>query len=293
MLTEYGFTQGTAEESRRRYGGDRPAALRNGIARPWVDLAGQTPDPPLWGARELLQLAPAAGVASWGAPGPGARGGLRPRPPAGDHGGQRRGRAVAGLAGGGGLAGDAESARRARPRPAWPTPRPGPRASRPSRGTNSAPAASWGHRMTEGSLPGCVLLVAAAASSWLCCWRAAGPPAGRPRPWRTGSSSLPPACFEQVVPPPGPVAGGQEAAPARRRSGRADPASDHHPPAPIPPSPPRPPVVPCWLTVRYHRVEVDDQRPGGDHPGRPGLRQRDGARPGGDVRLPAPRGAPP
>jgi hypothetical protein len=74
VVTEYGFTQGTAEESRRRYGGDRPAALRNGLARPWVDLAGQT-QPRLWGPRELLQLAPAAGIASWGAPAPGPEAG--------------------------------------------------------------------------------------------------------------------------------------------------------------------------------------------------------------------------
>ena len=114
VLTEYGFTQGTAEESRRRYGGDRPAALRNGLARPWVDLAGQTAAPPL-GAPGAAAAGPRRGDRLLGGPRPGARGGLRPRPPAGDHGGQRRGRAVAGLAGGGGLAGDAEPARRALP----------------------------------------------------------------------------------------------------------------------------------------------------------------------------------
>ena len=68
----------------------------------------------------------------------------------------------------------------------------------------------------------------------------------------------PPACFDQVVPPPGPVASGQEAAPA--------PAMQPEPirppitiPRPLPPVPPtpRPPIVPCWLTVRYHRVEVE------------------------------------
>ena len=40
VLTEYGFTLGAPEENRQRFGGDRPAALREGLARPWVDLAG-------------------------------------------------------------------------------------------------------------------------------------------------------------------------------------------------------------------------------------------------------------
>jgi Ca-activated chloride channel homolog len=69
----------------------------------------------------------------------------------------------------------------------------------------------------------------------------------------------PPACFDQVVPPPGPVTGGQGAAQAQQ-----PPPQQAEPirppitiPRPIPPVPPRPPIVPCWLTVRYHRVEVE------------------------------------
>jgi hypothetical protein len=71
VLTEYGFTLGTPDENRQRFGGDRPAALRDGISRPWIDLQGAA-YPRQWGVRELMRRAPIAGVASWGSPAPGA-----------------------------------------------------------------------------------------------------------------------------------------------------------------------------------------------------------------------------
>ena len=75
LLTEYGFTLGTPEETRQRFGGDRPAAVRDGLSRPWRDLSGRSHDR-LWGVRELLGRAPIAGVASWGSPAPGADAGM-------------------------------------------------------------------------------------------------------------------------------------------------------------------------------------------------------------------------
>jgi hypothetical protein len=93
----------------------------------------------------------------------------------------------------------------------------------------------------------------------------------------------PPTCFDVVVPLPGPVplqpqAGGLEPAPATGLTplvpgiSLADPAqapsNQISPPfavtpvplppiirPPAPPIPPRP-IVPCWLTIRYHRVDV-------------------------------------
>jgi hypothetical protein len=70
MMTEYGFTRGTPDQMRIRYGGDRPAALRNGLDRPWVTVEG-TSQPRMWGASELIQKASLAGIAPWASPAPG------------------------------------------------------------------------------------------------------------------------------------------------------------------------------------------------------------------------------
>jgi hypothetical protein len=70
VFTEYVFTRGTPEEARRRFGGDRAAAVRDGLARPWRDLDGQV-KLRMWSVAELVAQGPAAGVAPWGAPAPG------------------------------------------------------------------------------------------------------------------------------------------------------------------------------------------------------------------------------
>ncbi|MBI3969713.1 MAG: hypothetical protein HY332_00370 [Chloroflexi bacterium] len=70
LYTEYGFTLGTPEEMRQRFGGDRATAIREGLARPRRDLDGRLHDH-LWGVRDLVDRAPVAGVASWGSPAPG------------------------------------------------------------------------------------------------------------------------------------------------------------------------------------------------------------------------------
>jgi hypothetical protein len=75
VLTEYGFTLGTPEENVQRFGGDRIVALREGVPRPWTDLEGRR-QTRQWGVRELMERAPMAGVASWGAPAPGQEAGF-------------------------------------------------------------------------------------------------------------------------------------------------------------------------------------------------------------------------
>jgi Ca-activated chloride channel family protein len=62
----------------------------------------------------------------------------------------------------------------------------------------------------------------------------------------------PPTCFDQPVPLPQPVAPAEQAAPPQAEPVRPPVIV----PRPVPPPPPRP-ILPCWLTVRYHRVEVE------------------------------------
>ncbi len=69
IYTEYGFTLGTAQENRTRFGGDRVAALRNGIRRPWQDLFGDWHDEH-WGLAEAVYELSPVGVAAWGSPNP-------------------------------------------------------------------------------------------------------------------------------------------------------------------------------------------------------------------------------
>jgi hypothetical protein len=75
VFTEYGFTRGTVAEMQGRFGGDRAAAVREGLARPWIDLAG-TLRQREWSVPELVTDRWVAGVAPWGSPAPGPRAGL-------------------------------------------------------------------------------------------------------------------------------------------------------------------------------------------------------------------------
>ena len=70
VATEYGFTYGTPAEMQERFGGDRAAAVKNGLGRSWQDLNGQT-QPRMWSVPELFANGPVAGVAPWGSPAPG------------------------------------------------------------------------------------------------------------------------------------------------------------------------------------------------------------------------------
>ncbi len=70
VATEYGFSLGSAEEMQKRFGGDRAAAVRQGFAAPWRDLAGKM-QPRLWSGRDLMANGPLAGIAPWGSPAPG------------------------------------------------------------------------------------------------------------------------------------------------------------------------------------------------------------------------------
>ena len=69
VITEQGFTLGSPEEQLERFGGDRPAAVRHGLGRPWQDLDG-TWHPRHWGVAELVERAGLDGVAPWGSPNP-------------------------------------------------------------------------------------------------------------------------------------------------------------------------------------------------------------------------------
>lgn len=75
VATEYGFTWGTPIEMSQRFGGDRAAAVRRGLDRPWTDLDGRT-QPRLWSALEMMTNGPLAGIAPWGSPAPGPDFGL-------------------------------------------------------------------------------------------------------------------------------------------------------------------------------------------------------------------------
>src|SRR5581483_3507012 len=69
MVTEYGFTLGTPDEERARFGGDRLSALRSGLARPWVDITGER-HPYDWNTVDLIEQTGMQGVAPWASPAP-------------------------------------------------------------------------------------------------------------------------------------------------------------------------------------------------------------------------------
>ncbi len=75
VATEYGFTLGTADQMQARFGGDRAAAVRDGLQRSWQDLTGRV-HPSRWSVPELIANGPVAGVAPWGSPAPGPDAGL-------------------------------------------------------------------------------------------------------------------------------------------------------------------------------------------------------------------------
>jgi hypothetical protein len=70
VMTEYGFTLGTAQEAQKRFGGDRPKAVQFGLERIWRNIAGRTQQR-LPSAAELLQSGVLDGLAPWGSPAPG------------------------------------------------------------------------------------------------------------------------------------------------------------------------------------------------------------------------------
>jgi hypothetical protein len=69
ITTEYGFTRGTPLEMQGRFGGDRAAALSNGLDRGWRTLDDGA-EPRLLGITDLVQRYNIAGVAPWGTPAP-------------------------------------------------------------------------------------------------------------------------------------------------------------------------------------------------------------------------------
>jgi hypothetical protein len=71
MITEYGFTLGSADEERDRYDGDRVLALKSGRARPWVDV-DNVRHPYDWSTSDLINATGLQGVAPWASPAPGA-----------------------------------------------------------------------------------------------------------------------------------------------------------------------------------------------------------------------------
>jgi len=71
MVTEYGFTLGTPDEERARFGGDRVAALRYGLPRSWIDVTGER-HPYDWNTTDLIDQTGLQGVAPWGSPAPSA-----------------------------------------------------------------------------------------------------------------------------------------------------------------------------------------------------------------------------
>jgi len=75
VATEYGFTLGTPDEMKLRFGGDRVAAVREGLHLPWQDLTGRTHQS-RWSVTDLVANGPLAGIAPWGSPAPGPNAGL-------------------------------------------------------------------------------------------------------------------------------------------------------------------------------------------------------------------------
>ncbi|MGH2459099.1 MAG: hypothetical protein ACRDIY_09560 [Chloroflexota bacterium] len=70
VATEYGFTRGSPGDAQKRFGGDRVAATRDGLDRPWENLAGDT-EPAFWSVPQLFSIGGLAGIAPWGSPAPG------------------------------------------------------------------------------------------------------------------------------------------------------------------------------------------------------------------------------
>ncbi|HEY3061959.1 MAG TPA: hypothetical protein VGL99_23530 [Chloroflexota bacterium] len=73
-MTEYGFTLGTTQEIEQRFGGDRAAAVRAGLARPWRAIDGQLVAR-LPSAAGLLESGLVDGLAPWASPAPGPNAG--------------------------------------------------------------------------------------------------------------------------------------------------------------------------------------------------------------------------
>jgi hypothetical protein len=69
LATEFGFTLGTPDESRVRFGGDRVQALRAGLKRPWQDIDGVWHDEQ-WGLATAIRELELNGAAPWGSPYP-------------------------------------------------------------------------------------------------------------------------------------------------------------------------------------------------------------------------------
>ncbi len=69
LATEYGFTLGTPDEDRVRFGGNRPQAIRSGMKRPWQDIDGTWHDTQ-WGLAETIRELELNGSAPWGSPYP-------------------------------------------------------------------------------------------------------------------------------------------------------------------------------------------------------------------------------
>jgi hypothetical protein len=69
LATELGFTLGTPEENKVRFGGDRIQALRSGLKRSWQDIDGQWHDTQ-WGLADAVRELDLNGAAPWGSPYP-------------------------------------------------------------------------------------------------------------------------------------------------------------------------------------------------------------------------------
>jgi hypothetical protein len=69
LSTEFGFTLGTPDENRTRFGGDRTVALRSGVKRAWQDIDGEWHDAQ-WGLADTIRELKLSGAAPWGSPYP-------------------------------------------------------------------------------------------------------------------------------------------------------------------------------------------------------------------------------
>ena len=69
VVVEHGFSLGPPEDEMRHFGGNRPAAIRDGLDRPWQD-ATWTWHPRLWGVTELAERTGLQGIAPWASPDP-------------------------------------------------------------------------------------------------------------------------------------------------------------------------------------------------------------------------------
>jgi hypothetical protein len=75
VATEYGFTLGPPAAMATQFGGDRAAALRNGMASPWQTVDGAT-QPRQWSVAQLIAQTGLDGVAPWASPAPGPNAGF-------------------------------------------------------------------------------------------------------------------------------------------------------------------------------------------------------------------------